>query len=177
MAGGRSSLRRRAAVAVLCAAWGSAALAADPQARSMGTGNYFTEKPAGSVDYKISDKPFIIAAQVRRAYMREKTAVDMLSKVSDLQSLTAIQEVVHDGYVLLRTATHGIEQAQSNSRYPNPMLALRIEKIMGVRHHLLLSLNGMQNAQKWSEPSFLTDATENLETAIRLLEALMPRML
>ncbi len=170
-------LRVGLAAGSLILAGAVAAMAADTPGRTLGGGNYFTEKPAGSVDYKISDKPFIIAAQVRRAYSREKTAIEMLSKSADLESLTAIQDVVHDGYVLLRTATHGIEQQQANSRFANPLLALRIEKIMGVRHHLLLCLNGMQNAQKWNDPSFLSDATENLETAIQLLEALMPRML
>jgi hypothetical protein len=151
--------------------------AAGESTGTAGRGNYFTIKPWGSVDYLVSDRPVIIAAQVRRAHQQEITASRMLAQSADFDSLTPIQDVVHDGYVLLRTATHGIERTLANTKYPNPVLKMRIEKIMEVRHHILLSLNGMQNAQKWQDPSFAAEATENLDTAITLLEALMPKML
>lgn len=144
---------------------------------SAGRPNYFTVKPPGSIDYVITDKPVIIAAQVQYALRRELKAREMLSAQSDFDSLASIVEIIHDGYVLLRTAQHGLEKAQSNSKFPNPALINRTQKIRDVRDHLLVCMNSMGLAQKWEDARYVTEASETLDTVVELLEALIPEML
>ncbi len=144
---------------------------------STGRGNYFTVKPPGSVDYLITDKPVIIAAQVQYALKRETTARQMLAGYADFESLTPITDVIHDGYVLLRTAQHGLERAQSNAKYPNPLLATRAQKIRDARDHLLSCMNAMGNAQKWQDARYVAEASDSLDMAIEVIEALIPLML
>lgn len=179
---GGIGIRRRVAVlaaalpptllALTCAAtW---AQSSPPQT---GKGNYFTIRPPGSVDYVITDKPVIIAAQVRFALTRELSARQMLSGYSDFGDLTAVNDVVHDGYVLLRTAQHGIERAQSNSKFPNPILAVRAQKIRAARDELLACMNSLGLAQKWQDTRYVTEASGTLDRAIEIIQELLPKML
>jgi hypothetical protein len=147
-----------------------------PATGGAGKGNYFTVKPQGSADYAISGQPAIIAAQVRLAHVRLTTAMNMLADISDPSAVEPARLILYDGYVLLRTATHGIELALSNSKYPNPLLGRRRDKIWEVRLRLVASNGGLENAAKWSDETMLASARTELETAVELLEALMSQM-
>ncbi len=164
-----------AALAAACLA--GLPLFAQGESPPIGKGNYFTIRPPGSVDYVITDKPVIIAAQVRFALTRERSARQMLAGYSDFDALTQINDVVHDGYVLLRTAQHGIERAQSNSKFPNPALAVRAQKIRAARDELLACMNSLGLAQKWQDERYVTEASGTLDRAIELIEAMLPQML
>jgi len=165
---------------VTCAALSLAGLlpAAEPSHRSQQKGNYFTVKPPGSVDYVISEKPSILAAQVALALQREKAALQLLtSGSSDLSQAKPAMDLVKDGYVLLRTATHGLQGLIESKKYPSPLWKMRQDKIMTVRWKLLdISLN-LDNALHWQDETYLAPATESLTEAVRLLEELLPQML
>ncbi len=165
------------AVACLAVLWAGAAAWAQTISPPLGKGNYFTVKPPGSVDYVITDKPVIIAAQVRFALSREQSAKQMLDASEDFDGLTAVNDVVHDGYVLLRTAQHGIERAQSIAKFPNPILAVRAQKIRAARDELLACMNFLGLAQKWQDTRYVSDASDKLDSAIDLIQAMLPQML
>jgi hypothetical protein len=164
-------------VAVACLAAPPAPARAQTSSPQFGKGNYFTIRPPGSVDYVITDKPVIIAAQVRFALSRESSARQMLAGYGDFDGLTAVNDVVHDGYVLLRTAQHGIERAQSNSKFPNPILAVRAQKIRAARDELLACMNFLGLAQTWQDTRYVAEASDKLDNAIELIEAMLPQML
>jgi hypothetical protein len=163
-----------ACVLVVCAGWAASAQEPPPQGGAAGPA---APRPKLDLETTISAKPTIIAAQVWSALEFEKTALRMVQNSGGLDSIQEIRETVHHGYALLRVATNGLEFAMNKSKYPNPMLQMRHEKIMEIRGTLNRCMLLLDNAQQLNDAQFVPTATEDLESAIDLLQDLAPRML
>lgn len=133
---------------------------------------YFTVKPPGSMDYRISHDRFIINAQVQLALQREMRALLMVSKSTAPESLATTREVIKDGYVLLRTATHGLDEAIKVSKYPEPLLKLYRDKVMEIRLQLVDCMADLQSAEQ-GDGNRIGPATERLKWSVERLKKLV----
>jgi len=162
-------------VGVLCVIFASTTLLADEVRIPRVYKEYFTVKPPGSMDYRISDDPYIVTSQVRFAIVRYLSAIQLLSESGTPESLAATREVVNDGYALLRTATQGIDLAMRRSESRAPLLKLYLEKIWEVRWQLVTCMAELERAQGGDE-SKIDSATEILTWAVDRLTALLSTM-
>jgi hypothetical protein len=176
---GTGVLRKRAAfcmgcMLVLCAGW--AAAAQEPP--SEGDAPSPAEpRPRLTLETTISDKPTIIAAQVWSAYEIETKILREMQSSATLDSIQEYHETVHQGYALLRVATHGLENAIGKSKYPNPMLKMRHEKIWEIRGSLNSCMLRLDSAKQLQDMHYVETAIDDLEIAVALLKELVPRML
>lgn len=173
-----SSLPSRVAVAFL-----GIALCAPPSAAGRHTlpsqypqlsqADYFTTRSPGG-DYRITANPRIIAAQLRLALARQEQALDLLQTSSDPQTLAQVMLLVDDGYVLLRTAIHGL-RAVNPSGLPAQLLTLAESLIERARTQLRHGLIDLDRAQRGHQEHASTAidrlraAATDTETALGLL--------
>jgi hypothetical protein len=82
------------------------------RSRALAQADFFTRRgPSG--DYRISGNRRIIAAQVELARARAQHALTLLTATMDADTLDETIALVEDGYVLLRTAIHGLRTARA----------------------------------------------------------------
>lgn len=153
------------------------ATAQDAEGKRMPRAYYFTVKPPGSMDYGISDDPGIIRGQVSLALEREVLALRTLAGANDPEQLLKIRDVVKDGYVLLRTATHGLETTINKAVGSAPMARFQRERVVEVRLDLVTCMADLERAAGTvGDDNSLNSAKEILSSSIRRLQALLQTM-
>jgi hypothetical protein len=167
-------IRKLLLIIALCMAFTSTSMAADEVFPYQ---EYFTVKPPGSESYRISIDPSIIIGQVRLGFIRELSAMQLLSKSADPKSLVAIREVVLDGYILLRSATSGFDEAIGQDRYKSQVSQLKLyrAKVWEARYDLLNCMDELDRARRGDE-SKIAPAKELLKRAVNRLKSLLAIM-
>ena len=108
--------------------------------------------------------------------MRELTAMQLLFKSMDPKTLAAADELILDGYILLRSATTGLDEGMA-VRYKSQasLLDAYKGKVWEVRKDLLKCMEHMGRARRGDE-SEVAPAKEFLKRAVSRLKVLVAVM-
>jgi hypothetical protein len=115
--------------------------------------------------------PKVISMQIKAALPTLERGYAMLISTTEPEPTETAVKLIHDTYRYLRAAQESSEVLQSVSKFPDPLIALRNRKILGVRDRLL---SCWSNRTHLADPGLIrTGCIEGLQVGLRDLRVVV----
>lgn len=122
--------------------------------------------------FQMTRDPQVINSQIRAALPAGEKALELVTTAADPETLAIAVQSMRDSYKYLRAAQQSSEQMVRLSKFPDPLLQLRIQRIWPIRQHYL-ACEPVADAMAIGSAEARRRCTEQIEAAVRALRILV----